>query len=154
MNSAGHYTGGWYIRHKACTRCELFVAQTPYFLITDADTFFIRDLEALDLMDQQDCTSDSGICDLQKKVQMVSSIDREDAAGHCPGPQHVRLARQATATDTLDKANLQLSHVRQMFLSVLSRACRCSSGRAMSCRRRCSGRISRSGSSSARRSSM
>jgi hypothetical protein len=42
--------------------------QTPYFLITDADTFFMRELEALTLMDQQDCTPDSSVCDLQKKV--------------------------------------------------------------------------------------
>lgn len=42
--------------------------QTPYLLITDADTFFMRDLGALDLMEQEACTEASGVCDLQKKV--------------------------------------------------------------------------------------
>jgi hypothetical protein len=45
--------------------------QTPYFLITDADTFFIRELEALTLLDQQECTPDSSICDLQRKVGCI-----------------------------------------------------------------------------------
>lgn len=48
--------------------CALLTLQTPYFLITDADTFFMREMEALDLMDQQDCTPSSSICDLQKRV--------------------------------------------------------------------------------------
>ena len=45
-----------------------FTIQTPYFLITDADTFFMRPFEALDLMHQKDCKKNSGVCDLQKKV--------------------------------------------------------------------------------------
>lgn len=44
--------------------------QTPYFLITDADTFFLRSFEALDLMRQAEgCTKTNGVCDLQKQVR-------------------------------------------------------------------------------------
>ena len=43
--------------------------QTPYYLITDADTFFLRSFEALDLLHQEEgCTKTSGVCDLQKQV--------------------------------------------------------------------------------------
>jgi hypothetical protein len=64
--------------HVACNASALTISrslplQTPYFLITDADTFFIRELEALTLLDQQDCTPDSSICDLQRKVETASS---------------------------------------------------------------------------------
>lgn len=44
--------------------------QTPYYLITDADTFFLRSFEALDLLQQEEgCTKTSGVCDLQKQVR-------------------------------------------------------------------------------------
>jgi hypothetical protein len=44
--------------------------QTPYYLITDADTFFLRSFEALDLLQQEEgCTKSSGVCDLQKQVR-------------------------------------------------------------------------------------
>jgi hypothetical protein len=59
---------GWVKQQVVKLACS-FTIQTPYFLITDADTFFIRELEALTLLDQQDCTPDSSICDLQRKVQ-------------------------------------------------------------------------------------
>jgi len=42
--------------------------QTPYFLITDSDTFFIAEWQALDLMHQKECNATAGVCDLQKKV--------------------------------------------------------------------------------------
>jgi hypothetical protein len=45
-------------------------AQTPYYLITDADTFFLRSFEALDLLHQEmGCDKTSGVCDLQKQVR-------------------------------------------------------------------------------------
>ncbi len=48
-------------------------AQTPYFLITDTDTFFLRDFEALDLMHQEEgCNATAGVCDLQKQVSPSS----------------------------------------------------------------------------------
>lgn len=46
--------------------------QTPYFLITDSDTFFINKWEALDLMSQRPCNATSGVCDLKRKVLSVA----------------------------------------------------------------------------------
>jgi len=43
--------------------------QTPFYLITDADTFFMRSMQALDLVAQGECKPDSGVCDLKKQVQ-------------------------------------------------------------------------------------
>jgi hypothetical protein len=75
--------------------------QTPYFLITDADTFFIRELEALTLLDQQDCTPDSSICDLQRKVGCIcvtSILDRRcTPASHISMCGHVSLSRTRCA---------------------------------------------------------
>lgn len=42
--------------------------QTPYFLITDSDTFFVNKWQALDLMMQRPCNASSGVCNLKKKV--------------------------------------------------------------------------------------
>lgn len=41
---------------------------TPWFLVTDADTFFMRKVQALDLVRQSDCNETSGVCDLKQKV--------------------------------------------------------------------------------------
>lgn len=44
--------------------------QTPFYLITDADTFFMRSMQALDLVAQGECKPDSGVCDLKKQVRL------------------------------------------------------------------------------------
>ena len=53
--------------------CGLTI-QTPYYLITDTDTVFLRPLEALDLLEQAECTTDSGVCDLEKQVDRMSHV--------------------------------------------------------------------------------
>jgi hypothetical protein len=52
------------VRHDVSSSCP----QTPYFLITDSDTFFTNKWQALDLMSQRPCNASSGVCDLKKKV--------------------------------------------------------------------------------------
>lgn len=41
---------------------------TPYYLVTDADLFFMRKVQALDLVLQSECKDTSGVCDLKQKV--------------------------------------------------------------------------------------
>ena len=45
-----------------------FAVSTPYYLITDSDMFFLHPLGALDLMDQEECRPDSGVCDAKKAI--------------------------------------------------------------------------------------
>ena len=45
-----------------------FSVSTPYYLITDSDMFFLHPVSALDLMDQQECQKDSGVCDARKTI--------------------------------------------------------------------------------------
>ncbi len=41
--------------------------QTPFFLVTDADTFFLSEMQTMDLMLQEDFTG-SGVTDLPKQA--------------------------------------------------------------------------------------
>lgn len=59
---------GWIKQQLIKLACS-FTIQTPYFLITDSDTFFTNRWQALDLMLQKDCNATSGVCDLKRKVQ-------------------------------------------------------------------------------------
>jgi len=45
-----------------------FAVSTPYYLITDSDMFFLHPVGALDLMDQEECRPDSGVCDAKKAI--------------------------------------------------------------------------------------
>ena len=45
-----------------------FTVNTPWFLILDADTFFLSPMEALDLMQQKACTNESVVCDLKRQA--------------------------------------------------------------------------------------
>ncbi len=45
-----------------------FKVETPYFLVLDADTFFLSPMEALDLMQLKTCTSSSALCDQERQA--------------------------------------------------------------------------------------
>lgn len=70
----------------------MLALQTPYFLVTDTDTFFLRSFEALDLMYQQEgCAKTSGVCDLQKQVRLCGGLSVPKHSGSMPGccsPKH------------------------------------------------------------------
>ena len=84
--------------------------QTPYYLITDADTFFLRSFEALDLLHQEEgCDKTSGVCDLQKQVHRHLQV----LCGRCK-PQwypHCLLQQQGRAAHALaSHSGLLLQH--------------------------------------------
>lgn len=68
-----------------CQQFPRLFPQTPYFLITDSDTFFTNRWQALDLMLQKDCNATSGVCDLRRKVSL-----RCDSA--CPSRVQLKCA--------------------------------------------------------------
>lgn len=71
---------GWYKQQLVKLACS-FTVTTPYFLVTDADTFFLRPFEALDLMYQQEgCAKTSGVCDLQKQVHFRARNEMQNQA--------------------------------------------------------------------------
>jgi len=55
--------------------------QTPYYLITDADTFFMRSVQALDLVSQTECKPTSGVCDLKKQASAPPAVYPLDLSG-------------------------------------------------------------------------
>lgn len=56
------YVDGWMKQQLVKLACS-FAISTPFYLITDADMFFLHDLGALDLMEQTECGKTSGVCD-------------------------------------------------------------------------------------------
>lgn len=84
---------GWIKQQVVKLACS-FTIQTPYFLITDADTFFMREMEALDLMDQQDCTPSSSICDLQKRVQFRARNELQKPVQWADQQEWIKLSAQ------------------------------------------------------------
>lgn len=71
---------GWYKQQLIKLACS-FTVQTPFYLLTDADTFFLSDMSAFDLMDQRACTIESAVCDMEAKIQFRSRSELQ-------GPVH------------------------------------------------------------------
>lgn len=64
---SSQYVDGWMKQQLVKLACS-FAISTPFYLITDADMFFLHDVGALDLIEQKECTEASGVCDTDKAI--------------------------------------------------------------------------------------
>lgn len=64
---SSQYVDGWMKQQLVKLACS-FAISTPFYLITDADMFFLHDVGALDLVEQTECTEASGVCDKDRAI--------------------------------------------------------------------------------------
>lgn len=100
-----------------------FVVETPFLLITDADTFFLRPMRGQDLVEAARCTASSAICDANGKVTLhLLPCNSDTFAPH---------SRTHTGMYTRTHAHVV---TRQVLKHMEVGKCRCNTGPEMRCR--------------------
>lgn len=85
---------GWTKQQLVKLGCSQAIS-TPYYLITDADTFFMRKLQALNLVKQKECKETSGVCDIKEKVAFQA---RNEMQPPITGDMQMKWERSSAST--------------------------------------------------------